>query len=262
MKRKQQYIDEYGNIYHYNVKKKFKYIPELWDDDDDDENIDLFIIDKNIDECIQADRIDIKIKNGSYVKLGEGMQGKIYDIGNNQIIKIGLFHFNERIAQIASNTDISPKYYGKFSCRKTTYYIQEKLPFDYLDLYISQIPELLTRMIEAGIFHNDIKKANMMANKEGKLYLIDFDFGTLISDYGYEDFDKRLKNIRNEEECLENCLIPKFSFTIEQLKRIYKMRPSIQYSQNELQNKNKLKLAKEKIRQEQAERLKNKKFNK
>ena len=46
------------------------------------------------------------------IKLGEGNQGTIYDVGNNQVMKVTYEKINKDILYMASRSGIAPKIFG------------------------------------------------------------------------------------------------------------------------------------------------------
>jgi serine/threonine protein kinase len=183
------------------------------------------------------------------VKLGEGEQGAIYDVGNNRVMKVTYEKVNRDILYIASEAGIGPRIFGFEECPDgRTYYIQQKLFNAFKPGYASQIPELITRMFEAGLVHNDLKDDNMMADEKGRLYLIDFDLADKISGHGSVFFDKAVK-----KHSVYNDTIP-IQFTTSQMDRIMRTRPTVEMTQAELNRKEQLAKARELAKQQMLER--------
>jgi len=119
------------------------------------------------------------------VKLGEGDMGAIYDVGNNRVMKVTRELVDGQILELASSSGIGPRIFGFEKCADgQTYYIQQKLIHPFSAKYLPQLPELVTKMFEAGLIHNDLHTENMMADEKGRLYLIDFDMSDLVSRVG------------------------------------------------------------------------------
>ena len=155
--------------------------------------------------------------------IGEGAQGKVYsfdDNDNNKVLKImyGPYSANVDLLKRAASIGVAPPIYDAHVCKDFTYYIQKKLETPFNPTYANQLPELLTRMIEHGIFHNDIHQNNMMVDETGRLFLIDFDMASFVSDYGYKSFDENVK-YHSFWEDLQGDNHP-IEFTEEQLARI------------------------------------------
>ena len=119
------------------------------------------------------------------VKIGEGDMGAIYDVGNNRVMKVTRELVDGQILELASSSGIGPRIYGFEKCKDgQTYYIQQKLIHPFSAKYLPQLPELVTKMFEAGLLHNDLHTENMMADEKGRLYLIDFDMSDLVAMVG------------------------------------------------------------------------------
>ena len=186
------------------------------------------------------------------IKLGEGNQGTIYDVGNNQVMKVTYEKINKDILYMASRSGIAPRIFGFEECPDgRTYYIQQKLFNTYNEKYLSQVSELVTRMFEAGLYHNDLRDDNMMADEKGKLYLIDFDLSNKISNYGSRYFDKSVKKHSWFEHDGRDVHI---EFTPIQMKRIQAMRPTIEITQGEIDSKNRVENARKLAIEQNLER--------
>jgi tRNA A-37 threonylcarbamoyl transferase component Bud32 len=124
--------------------------------------------------------------------LGKGKQGVVYDLGSS-VMKVRKGLVNNEILLKASDAGISPKVFGIFICDGCTYIHMEKLTEPFLaELHGKQMASLITRMVKAGILHNDIHAENLMA-KNGTLYLIDFDNATFIDTLTQKEFDKEFQ---------------------------------------------------------------------
>ena len=186
------------------------------------------------------------------VKLAQGAQGEIYDVGNNRVMKVTYEKLNKEILYMASESGVGPRIFGFEECADgRTYYIQQKLFNNFSETYAPQVAELITRMFEAGLYHNDLRNDNMMADEKGKLYLIDFDLSRKISDYGGLYFDKSLK--KHSEYEYNNLVFP-IEFTPQQMNRIKAMRPKIETTQSEIDAKIRLEKARELAKQQALER--------
>lgn len=111
--------------------------------------------------------------------LGKGKQGTVYDYGE-YAVKVTATPPNTRILRRASDAGVSPRYHGTVLHRGQYYTYHDKLPTKFRPEFANQIPELLTRTLEVGIFHGDVCTCNMMADASGSLKLIDFDDATWV----------------------------------------------------------------------------------
>lgn len=190
--------------------------------------------------------------------IGYGEQGIVYEDLFNKDIVIKCCGrpediINENIMNLVSIKNIGPKYYGFFKTdTQDNCYIQEKLfPINMEILesggYNYELCNLVTNLINNGIFHNDMKFDNMLLSKDGELRLIDFDLASEISKYGFKHFDSSFKN--NSVVLLENGEYISLKFTPEQIETIMKMRPLIEKTFYELDQENKLRQAREQARE-------------
>jgi tRNA A-37 threonylcarbamoyl transferase component Bud32 len=199
-----------------------------------------------------------------YVKrntpIGTGAQGQVYAYGDKVIKNIDA-DINEEAWRRASDSGVGPTVYGTFSCGnerfKNNYIIMKKLSgkFNAKDeKQLKQVPELITRMIEAGIFHGDTHDENFMIDETGRLFLIDFDLSSVFTNRGYNFFDKQLRQSKyvditaNPDESFQ------VNFTPEQLERIQRMRPSIEEYPFEIEERNRERELIERKRKEAEER--------
>ena len=120
--------------------------------------------------------------------LGKGAQGVVYDFGK-YVVKVSKGTLNREILKRVSDAGVSPHIHEIYQCKGLTYILMDKLTHPFKDSkYGNQISRLFTQMIQAGVFHNDIHAENLMA-KGGRLYLLDFDNATLISNMTKKEFD-------------------------------------------------------------------------
>jgi tRNA A-37 threonylcarbamoyl transferase component Bud32 len=180
-------------------------------------------------------------------KLGEGEFGTIYDVDETHVLKVTKQQVNQDILEIASSRGIGPRVRRFQVCSNgDVRYVQEKLFQPFKPEFEPQLPELITRMFEAGIVHNDLHTENFMADKTGHLYLIDFDLAYKISEIGSKKFDMAVRSHSRYFDNKRDMNIP-IEFTAQQLSRIQKMRPDMEYSKEETQSKLKL----QRVREEQ-----------
>lgn len=141
-----------------------------------------------MDEICKDIERDIK----KHKVLGKGNQGVLYDFGT-YVIKVTKTNVNKEILKRVSDAGVSPYIHNIHVCNGLTYILMDKLsePFK-ASKYGNQMSRLVTQMIKAGVFHNDIHAENLMA-KGGRLYFIDFDNATLISKMTKQEFDDSLK---------------------------------------------------------------------
>ena len=186
------------------------------------------------------------------VKLGEGQFGTIYDVGNNRVMKFSKDKVDRQILELASSSGIGPRIYGFETCPDgRTYYIQQKLINNFKQSYASQLPELLTRMFEAGLLHNDLHTENMMADESGRLYLIDFDMAEMISKVGFST--GALRKHSKYLDMITDEYIP-IQFTEVQMNRIKKIQETPAVQKAELNRKLELQRVRDEARRQIAER--------
>lgn len=188
--------------------------------------------------------------------IGEGAQGQVFQYTTDKVIKcVNERDFKESFINKASLIGVGPRYYGSVRKDGEICYIQEMLYKVNLSegKYDKRLSELITKLIENGLFHNDLKSDNIMKNKKGSLKLIDFDMATNISDYGYKSFDNKLKNNSEYKLLDENnkeIKLVKLEFSKSQINRIKKMRPIIEETLMEKEKAEQLKQARERAREE------------
>jgi len=123
---------------------------------------------------------------------GKGTQGVLYDLGT-YVIKVSKGTVNAEILKRVSDAGVSPRIHGIYVCNGLSYVLMDKLTHSFkISKYGNQIARLVTQMIQAGVFHNDIHAENLMA-KDGRLYFIDFDNATLIPGMTKKEFDDAFK---------------------------------------------------------------------
>lgn len=186
------------------------------------------------------------------IKLAEGEFGTIYDVGNNQVMKVTKDKVDREILELASSSGIGPRIFGFEECLDgKTYYIQQKLVHPFRQEYASQLPNLITRMFEAGFLHNDLHTDNMMADESGRLYLIDFDAADKISKVGLSDgsFRRHSKYL----DMATDTEIP-IQFTPQQLASIQRIRDDPAVKQAELATKLALQKVRDAARKQAEER--------
>jgi len=177
--------------------------------------------------------------------IGEGAQGKVYPF-DDKVLKIIYGSSNVDLLKRAASIGVAPPIYDVQVCKGFTYYVQKRLekPFD--PTYAHQLPELVTRMIEHGMFHNDLHQNNMMV-ENGRLYLIDFDMASFVSDYGYKSFDSNVQHHSFWED-LQGDTHP-IHFTEGQVLRIRSVRPDLAKTEKERNEERKVEDAKKKARE-------------
>ena len=112
-------------------------------------------------------------------RIGKGKQGIIYDFGP-RVIKATKSKVNKELLERVSSAGISPKIYAIHECDGLTYIEMENMTDRFIaEKYGDQMGRLVSQMIKAKVFHNDIHAENLMT-KNGRLYFIDFDNSTLI----------------------------------------------------------------------------------
>lgn len=164
--------------------------------------------------------------------LASGAQGSVFLFGHDKVVKNTDEQVNRRMWNIASSVGLAPYVYGVFYCG------DERIPDNYIVMkkknkkfdktekrQIEQLPELLTRAIESGIFHNDLRDENLMVDETGMVHMVDFDLATFFLENGYKYFDTHLPSNKSVE--LEHGDILHIEFTPNQLERIQKMRPMV-----------------------------------
>ena len=200
-----------------------------------------------------------------YVKkntpIGTGAQGQVYAYGDDKVIKNIDEDINEEVWKRASDAGIGPIVYGTFSCGnerfKNNYIIMKKLSgkFNVKDeKQLKQVPELITRMIEAGIFHGDLHDENFMIDEAGRLFLIDFDLSSIFTGKGNRFFDKKLRQIKHVEVTGDSDDSLEIKFTPEQLERIQRLRPAVEEYPHEIEERNRERELIERKRREAEER--------
>lgn len=188
------------------------------------------------------------------VKIAEGGFGTIYDVGNNRVMKVTKDKVDKDILELASSSGVGPRIYGFEECSDgKTYYIQQKLVNEFKPEYASQLPDLVRRMFEAGFIHNDLHTENMMADENGRLYLIDFDLSEMISKVGLSDGGFRKNSKYFDMKTDEEIPIP---FTEDQMNRIRRIRENPAVKQAEINRKLELQKARDKARNQVEERQK------
>lgn len=185
--------------------------------------------------------------------LGEGSQGKVYSMDNRTVLKVVYGSTNVDILTKAASIGIAPPIYDIRVCKEFTYYLQKRMAKPFEQTYDNQLPEIITRMIENGIFHNDVHQDNIMVDETGKLYLIDFDLATFVSDYGYTSFDRDVDTHSFWEDSDGNN--HPIEFTEEQASRIYSVRPNVAKTERELATERKVEEAKKKARENLQQRI-------
>ena len=185
--------------------------------------------------------------------LGEGTQGKVYSMDNRKVLKVVYGSTNVDILTKAASVGVAPPIYDIHACKGFTYYVQKQMENPFEQTYADQLPELITRMIEHGIFHNDVHQNNMMIDEDGKLYLIDFDLATFVSDYGYTSFDRDVEKHSFWED-LDGNNHP-IEFTEEQATRIYSVRPDVAKTEKEIAAERKVEEARKKARENLQRRI-------
>lgn len=129
--------------------------------------------------------------------LGLGCQGVVYDADSNKygnvVVKEIPYPIDITIHTLASSLNIGAKVYDHcyngIKLDAKTYIVFEKLERmislkDMRDSDIAhQVCENVTRLIEHGIFHNDIRDTNVMIDYKGNVKIIDYDYSTLAFDY-------------------------------------------------------------------------------
>lgn len=141
-----------------------------------------------MDDLCKMLKDDIKKRK----KLGKGKQSVVYDFGKT-VMRVSNRMINYEILHRASKAGIHPHIYGIYECGELTYIQMDKLTESFIAVkHGKQMASLVTRMVKAGILHNDIHAENLMA-KDGKLFLIDFENSTLIDGITKEMFDKEFK---------------------------------------------------------------------
>lgn len=157
--------------------------------------------------------------------LGKGQQGLVYDIGGS-VIKVVKGLVNIEVLVRASDAGISPKLLGVYICDGYTYIHMEDMTDRFVaDIHGKQMASLVTRMVKAGILHNDIHAENLMA-KNGKLYFVDFDNATLIENMTQKEFDKEFQYHTSYTDETYSKRIP-IEFTAAQKKTIEKVRKTL-----------------------------------
>jgi hypothetical protein len=188
------------------------------------------------------------------VKLAEGQFGAIYDVGNNRVMKVTKDKVDRNILELGSSSGIGPRIFGFEACPDgRTYYIQQKLVNPFNPEYASQLPELITHMIESGLLHNDLHTENMMADETGRLYLIDFDMAEMISKVGFSEGafrnHSRYLDMNTEET------IP-IQFTEHQINRIRNIQENPVTKQAEINRKLEIQRIRDEARRQIEERQK------
>jgi len=186
------------------------------------------------------------------VKLGEGEFGSVYDVGNNRVMKVTRDKVDKNILDMASSSGVGPRIFGFELCPTgETYYIQQKLVDQFKLKYEQQLPELITRMFESGLLHNDLHTDNMMADETGRLYLIDFDMTERIMDVGLTN-----GSIRRHSSYLDirtDTQIP-IQFTETQMNRIKAIQQKPEVKQAEINSKLAAQKSREDARRQVEER--------
>ena len=174
-----------------------------------------------MDDICRQLAIDIK----KHKRLGKGEQGVVYDFGST-VMRVSKGHTDTEILQRASESGISPKIYRAHECDGLSYIQMAKLTQPFIaSKYGNQMARLVTQMIKAGIFHNDIHAENLMA-ANGKLYLIDFENATFIDGMTQAEFDKEFKYHSSYTDETYSKRIP-IKFTATQMKTILGVRNSL-----------------------------------
>ena len=77
------------------------------------------------------------------------------------------------------------------NCRTLLKYISDKHPVTELDArnIINQLLQTLSGCHSKGVFHRDVKLENILIDKYGKVYLIDFGLAMLVNEDGYSSRD-------------------------------------------------------------------------
>jgi len=120
--------------------------------------------------------------------IGIGCQGTVYDADSNiygnvvvKEMKNTKDIFSGTIHSIASNLGIGPAVYDICTENDKIYIVFEKLNrmISFKDMCNPEISyqfcEYITRLIENGIFHNDIRSANIMLSNDNQVKIIDYD---------------------------------------------------------------------------------------
>lgn len=158
-------------------------------------------------------------------RIGKGEQGVIYDFGKT-VMKVTKSKVNKELLERVSSAGISPKISGIHECDGLTYIEMENMTERFTaSKYGDQMGRLVSQMIKAKVFHNDIHAENLMA-KNGRLYFIDFDNSTLIDDMTKKEFDKEFKYHTSFTDETYSKRIP-IAFTKAQMKTIMNVRNSL-----------------------------------
>jgi tRNA A-37 threonylcarbamoyl transferase component Bud32 len=185
--------------------------------------------------------------------LGEGEQGVVYGY-KTYAIKVVKAKPNEEILRMASDAGIGAPYHGTQVCEGMHYIVHDRLPTPFRAEFAKQIPELITRTIEAGIQHNDYRTNNMMADASGALKFIDFDMSSKVRSHGYKRFDALTARIQYQDDATRKDV--QVEFTPEQTARIRAVRPTVEKSEEELQKEQEFERVRAEARRRQEERLK------
>lgn len=153
--------------------------------------------------------------------LGIGGQGIVYSGESNLFgsvaVKEVLTEANIEITKKASDINVGPKFYGYIKEGNKTFLILEKLqrsPYFKIDInsYIYQVCNLITILLEHGIFHNDLRDSNIMFTTYGILKIIDYESAIqafkvdnytiipLIDDIEFDSYLNSITKIIIEEE--------------------------------------------------------------
>ncbi len=149
--------------------------------------------------------------------IGLGCQGTVYnadsDIHGNIVVKeMRCSRIDTTIHNRAAELGIGPEILGThYDSSNGMFYIAfEKLErmITYKDMQSPVIGHMLcesiTRLIENGIFHNDIRGANIMIDARGKVRVVDYDYSVMAWEYNEKSlYPKPLLSMREYTEYLK-----------------------------------------------------------
>lgn len=142
-------------------------------------------------------------------RIGRGGDGVIYkgcirDNCEQFVVKIVPRHSESdesySISRLAQIIGVGPQIVERFECDGNVYTVMEKLDGPIQDVWNNEMKKsvsaLISRLINFGIFHNDLHTNNIMYKRmrDGsiRLYIIDYDRSYLMGNMGYERFDRKV----------------------------------------------------------------------
>ena len=200
--------------------------------------------------------------------LGEGTQGKVYsvcymgDCHNFVAKEVPKGSIDNACGELAGELGIGPRILGTVAVKNKMYVLSLRLHATMDDLVKRggkvtpddrrQVSQLITRLLQAGWLHADIRGDNVMyrqsADGKRRWYLIDFDLAVKIDTIGYTRYDAVIQGMRSIE--VEDRSKNRSSYSLSLNDRIVKShRPKTGRSKAEMQSIEKIAMAKKRARE-------------